>query len=420
MLNPSELSEVPYVPPAPGADSPALVIGRLYEHHERMIRALCRLLMRHEAEAEDAAQQTFLSAYGSLINGTVPERPAAWLATIARRECWSRLRQRRDQPLLLDYEDLPQGEARDALEDAIRSADYTALWAAVNALPRQQRAAFLLREFSGLSYGEIADALGATESAIDSLLVRARRQLRDALEPTLRAANLALTPLLLFRHRLLRLLGGKLTAGGAAAGSAPLVTQVGAAVATVVVVSGSVGVGVHAFHGRHAARSVPAARQVLAAQSGGIVLMGVPRPPEEQLLAMLAAPGGAIVALDPMTALLGDTNPATPAADVAATAAGGPAPGSATEPAPASAADGSAPAAPAADGHTADGHPAEPNAATAPGTTGAADTVPAATTTSPADAAPADTTTTADVASEPLPPDTTPVIDPLPADSTTP
>jgi RNA polymerase sigma-70 factor (ECF subfamily) len=426
MQNPSELAEVPHVPPAAGADSPALVIGELYERHERMIRALCRLLLRDDVEAEDAAQQTFLSAYAGLINGTVPERPTAWLATIARRECWSRLAQRRNQPLLLDDADLPQGEARDALEDALRNADFSALWAAVNALPRQQRAAFLLRECSGLSYGQMAEALGATESAIESLLVRARRQLRDGLEPTLRATNLALTPLLLLRHRLLRLLGGNLGSGGAAAGSAPLVAQVGSAVAAVVVVSGSVGVGVHALHsGSAQARPVPAAQKALAAASGGTVFMGIPRPPEDQLLAMLAAPGGPLAALDPASPLLGEavlgeplpgeTAAGTPVAETAAADAGGAAAGPASDSTPAAADVTAAP-----DGHSAEGHTAEPSTAGAPGTDSPADAPAASADAPPADVTPADTTPTTDAPIEPPPPDSSQPSDPLPPDPTTP
>jgi RNA polymerase sigma-70 factor (ECF subfamily) len=417
MLNPSELTEVPLVRPPAGADSPALVIGGLYENHQRMIRALCRLLLRDAVEAEDAAQQTFLSAFGSLISGTVPERPAAWLATIARRECWARTAQRRDQPLLLEDSDLPLGEARDALEDAIRSADYAALWAAVKALPSQQQAAFLLRECSGLTYGEMAEALGATESAVESLLVRARRQLRDSLAPTLRAANLALTPLLLLRHRLLRLLGGN-SAGGAAT-SAPLAAQVGSAVAAVVVVTGSVGVGVHEIRARHAQpRPLAAVQAAFTAQQAGAAVLGLPRPPEERLLAMLAAPGGALLAFDPESALLADTAAAAPVADSAAPLNGGDAAGPGPDQTPAGDAAG-----PAAGGHAADGQPADPHTATTPGANGPADTTPADS--APAHepgAAPADTTPIADAPTDPPPPEPDPLSDPLlpPPDPATP
>jgi RNA polymerase sigma-70 factor (ECF subfamily) len=253
----TELHELPRAPAADAGEPPAIVIGRLYEEHSVMVRALCQLLLRDRVEAEDAAQQTFLSAFGSLLGGTVPERPAPWLATIARRECWARSAQRRRQPLLLDDTSAAACPTGDALEEAIRKADLTALWAAIHALPRQQRAAFLMREFSGLSYAQVAEALGASESSVESLLVRARRQLRDGLAPTVRIANGICTPVLLLRNRFARMLGFGIETHAAAGAAAPLVGRAGLAVVAVAVASGSVGVGVGVHELRHTGASGP-------------------------------------------------------------------------------------------------------------------------------------------------------------------
>jgi RNA polymerase sigma-70 factor (ECF subfamily) len=226
-------------------DAPAYLIARLYEQHHSMVRALCQLLLRDPLEADDAAQQTFLSAFGSLIDGTVPNQAAAWLATIARRECWARTAQRSRRPVALDEHNSPASAAGNPLEDAIRNFDLTALWAEINALPRQQRKAFLMREFSGLSYAEVAEALGATESAVEALLVRARRQLRDGLEPALRVGNLVATPILLLQHRLSRLSHGRSAEAGVAAAGIPVAAKVAATVAAAVL-AGSAGVAVGA------------------------------------------------------------------------------------------------------------------------------------------------------------------------------
>jgi RNA polymerase sigma-70 factor (ECF subfamily) len=229
-----------------GRDAPAYLIARLYEQHHAMVRALCQLLLRDPLEAEDAAQQTFLSAFGSLIDGTVPNQAAAWLATIARRECWARTAQRSRSPVALDEHNTPASAAGNPLDEAIRNFDLTALWNEINALPRQQRKAFLMREFSGLSYAEVAAALGATESAVEALLVRARRQLRDGLEPALRVGNLIATPILLLQHRLSRLAhGGRNAEAGVAAAGLPVAAKVAATLAAAVA-TGSVGVAVGA------------------------------------------------------------------------------------------------------------------------------------------------------------------------------
>ena len=84
------------------------------------------------------------------------------------------------EPLLLGEAE-PSATASDALSEAIRRADLTALWRAIDALPVPQREALLLREFGGLSYEELAAALAVSLSAVESLLFRARRGLRERL-----------------------------------------------------------------------------------------------------------------------------------------------------------------------------------------------------------------------------------------------
>jgi uncharacterized membrane protein YgcG len=69
----------------------------------------------------------------------------------------------------------------DPLAEAIRRADLAALWRAIEALPRQQRDALLLREFGGLSYAELSAALAVSGAAVESLLFRARHRLRGQL-----------------------------------------------------------------------------------------------------------------------------------------------------------------------------------------------------------------------------------------------
>jgi RNA polymerase sigma factor (sigma-70 family) len=153
----------------------------LYEQYTRLVSGLCRALLRDRAEAEDAAQQTFLAAHRALLNGSTPREPAAWLATIARNECWGRIRTRMREPLPTADVDT-EVSSSDPLEEAIRNADLAAMWRAIAELPRQQRDALLLREFGGLSYEELAAALVVSGSAVESLLFRARQGVRVRLK----------------------------------------------------------------------------------------------------------------------------------------------------------------------------------------------------------------------------------------------
>src|SRR4029450_5329604 len=141
-------------------DEPAVAVRELFERHGQTVLGLCRVLLRDAHEAEDAVQQTFLAAYRSLLGGTEPRHPAAWLATIARNECRGRIQRRMREPLLdreLDHP-LPDPVAAAALR-----ADLAEIWRAIGELPRRQRRVFLLREFSGLSYAELGRAMALSE-----------------------------------------------------------------------------------------------------------------------------------------------------------------------------------------------------------------------------------------------------------------
>jgi hypothetical protein len=109
----------------------------------------------------------------------------------------------------------------DPLAEAIRRADLAALWRAIEALPRQQRDALLLREFGGLSYGELSAALAVSGGAVESLLFRARQRLRVQLRTVYASVSGAS-----WVDALVRLLAG----GGAPVAAKVAVLGAGAAV----------------------------------------------------------------------------------------------------------------------------------------------------------------------------------------------
>ena len=144
-----------------------------------MVLAVCRRLLPDTAEAEDAMQQTYVSAYRSLLAGSEPRRADVWLAAIARNECLDRIRTRMREPLA-EHGRNGRSEAPDALAALIAGEELRALSRSIEQLPAQQREALVLHEFCGLPYGEVAAAIGVSESAIGSLLFRARRSVRSA------------------------------------------------------------------------------------------------------------------------------------------------------------------------------------------------------------------------------------------------
>jgi len=226
--DPARLSSGRLSPEAAGAR-----LSELFEEHGRMVYGLCRVLLRDADEAEDAAQQAFLSAHRSMLGGTEPREPAAWLGAIARNECRTRIRARMGTPLALVGE--TAAVAADVEHVAGRHAEIEALCVALAELPQQQREAIVLREFYGLSYEEVATALDLTEGAVESLLFRARKRLQTELRPA-RIASGALALPLALRDSLAAAVPGfsPASSGGALAkvASFPLAAKLAATAAT--------------------------------------------------------------------------------------------------------------------------------------------------------------------------------------------
>jgi RNA polymerase sigma factor (sigma-70 family) len=223
-----------------GSAAPA--IGVLFDEHAAMVLAICRYNLRDPQAAEDAAQETFLAAHRSLLGGTTPREPAAWLATIARNECRRTGRTPRPAPL----DEATTGSYLDPADIVADRADLADVTGAIADLPDRQREALILREFCGLSYEQVAAAMSVSGAAVDSLLSRARKRLVEQLGEIPRAAQGTLLVPAAFREELERLIPG-LEAGGAAAGaggfaalsglgSAPVAVKVAATCAATVAI----------------------------------------------------------------------------------------------------------------------------------------------------------------------------------------
>ncbi len=196
-----------------------LAAARLYETYGRQLYRFCLARLRSREEAEDAVQNTFLRVYTSLRKGAVPRYEAAWLYKIAHNVCLSRretLGRRTLHEELDDFDD----PARMPVAPEERRDELQALAAAVEALPENLRRAILLREWQGLSYVEIAEELGTTVAAVETLIFRARKALAAELEArgtTRRALDLAslLATLRSLLARLFEAVPAKLAAGAA-------------------------------------------------------------------------------------------------------------------------------------------------------------------------------------------------------------
>jgi len=153
--------------------------GQLVQRYQRLVVSVAYHHGLDLAEAEDAAQETFIKAWLALPRyresaGSL--RP--WLCRIAINT--ARDIHRRERPVQELDEQIMDSENSPA-EQAEAMAKARAVRRALNQLPAASRAALVLREYEGLSYAEIANALGIPQGTVMSRLNYARSRLRDLL-----------------------------------------------------------------------------------------------------------------------------------------------------------------------------------------------------------------------------------------------
>jgi RNA polymerase sigma factor (sigma-70 family) len=151
-------------------------LDNLYRRHGGEVYRYALAVLGNHADAEDVTQTTFLNAYRALEQGVRPRKPANWLLTIASNAIKQRFRQEQSRPRQVELDrDVP---ARAGEDDGPTVGE---LLTALSKIPPQQRQAIVLREFEGRSYNEIAEIIGVTTSALETLLFRARRSLTEEL-----------------------------------------------------------------------------------------------------------------------------------------------------------------------------------------------------------------------------------------------
>jgi RNA polymerase sigma-70 factor (ECF subfamily) len=172
------VTEAELVLQAQGGDQAAF--GLLVERHSPMVRRLTRTILRHEEDADDAAQDAFLSAWNALhrFDPRLPLGP--WLGRIALNAARDLRRRRRVRTTEALAPTLAAGGVGPDVETE-RALLRSRLREALKDLPERQRIAVVLFEVEGYSHAEIGSMLGIPEGTARSDVFHARRRLRTAL-----------------------------------------------------------------------------------------------------------------------------------------------------------------------------------------------------------------------------------------------
>jgi RNA polymerase sigma-70 factor (ECF subfamily) len=151
--------------------------------HATVFRLACALVGDRD-EAADVTQETYVRAWSRRSELRDPDAVVGWLGRIARnvahdrrRSWWSRIRAPLEQAHRDVADDPPGADVQLAAAE-----DASAVRRAMMLLPEKQRVVLALREVEGMTYEQIAEALGAPVGTVESRLHRARVALARRLE----------------------------------------------------------------------------------------------------------------------------------------------------------------------------------------------------------------------------------------------
>jgi RNA polymerase sigma-70 factor (ECF subfamily) len=160
-------------------------------HHKPLISFIARFTGDRDS-AEDIAQEVFLRVFKAAKDYKPRAKFKTWLFTIATNLCLNEIRDNKGSPKFVDVSDLHEQEypiiASEAFspQKATENAELsTAVRKAIRSLPENQRIAILLRQYNDFSYHEISKAMGISIPAVESLIQRARQNLKKSLSPYL-------------------------------------------------------------------------------------------------------------------------------------------------------------------------------------------------------------------------------------------
>lgn len=156
----------------------------LYRRHVRFVHRVAYRFLSHEEDARDIAQDVFVAVFQAAGRWRDEASFRTWLWRTTAHRCLNHQRRARREEARGAPEDVAgqSASAHDPVQSVEQARAAARLRQAFQALPDRGRLAVILVYFEGLSYEEASRAMDCTVSAIESLLVRARDRLRDAIE----------------------------------------------------------------------------------------------------------------------------------------------------------------------------------------------------------------------------------------------
>jgi len=163
----------------------------LVDSFSRKVYNLCLSLLHNQEDAEDATQEVFSAVFSSINTFKGDSKLSTWIYRISVNKCKEILRKKSRKKrfgFLVPLENLETKSLNTIpanfihpgieLENQERAA---ILFGAINSLPENQKIAFSMHKLEGIPYDEIAAIMGMSLSSIESLIFRAKQNLRTKL-----------------------------------------------------------------------------------------------------------------------------------------------------------------------------------------------------------------------------------------------
>lgn len=160
--------------------------NQIVERYQRQVFNTAARVLGNQSYADDATQETFISAYKA-IGGFRGVNLGPWLLRIAKNQCYDMIRSMRRRPAesldegLFDTSLAATEGSHNPEAEALRSEIGAEIQRAIMTLPKDQRLVVVFVDVQGLSYAETAEAMGISTGTVKSRLSRGRRRIRDYL-----------------------------------------------------------------------------------------------------------------------------------------------------------------------------------------------------------------------------------------------
>jgi RNA polymerase sigma-70 factor (ECF subfamily) len=162
----------------------------LFEAHQDRVYSIALRFSGDRAAAMDIAQDTFLKLLSSIKGFRGEASFESWIYRLVANSCLDQQRRNRKwMPFIEDFLDALRASGETALEGLLRTEMQKNVQEVIAKLPPEQRIVVILRYTEGLSYDDIAQALGCSPGTVASRLNRAHKLLERRLSHLRRGGN---------------------------------------------------------------------------------------------------------------------------------------------------------------------------------------------------------------------------------------